>query len=145
MVQLFHWWTLRVFFYKKSIHFHPLLIFCQNVSTNPQSYKFKYFYSSRNLTIVWPLVIIDPNVASLSHGPFASSPPFVFIGNSTLSFIDPNLEHNENVVNWLDNLASLKKVCLTSNQDQRPRNKTMCKLESFKNLELQNSLGLSCV
>jgi hypothetical protein len=81
-----------------SMHFHSLLIFYHNVSTNPQSYKFKYFYSSKNLTIVWPLVIIDPNVASLSHGPFASSLAFVSIGSSTLSFIDPNLEHNENVV-----------------------------------------------
>jgi hypothetical protein len=47
---------------------------------------------------VGPLVILDPNVASLFHGPFASSPPFLSIGSSNLSFIDPNLEHNENVV-----------------------------------------------
>jgi hypothetical protein len=75
-----------------------LLVFFHNVSTTPQSYKFKYFYSSRNLTIVGPLVILDANVASLSHNPFTSSPPFLSIGSYNFSFIDPNLEHNENVV-----------------------------------------------
>ncbi len=82
----------------------------------------------------------------MSHGLFASSPPFLSIGSSNLSFIDPNLEHNENVVmSTIGSPCLLEEVCLTSDQNQQLKNKTMCKLESFKNFELQNSLGLNCV
>ncbi len=69
-----------------------------------------------------PLVILDPNVASLFHGPFASSPPFLSIGSSNLSFTDANLEHNENVVMSLTGSPCLlEEVCLTSDRNQQLR------------------------
>jgi hypothetical protein len=72
--------------------------------------------------VATPLVILDPNVASLFHGPFASSPPFLFIGSFNLSFIDPNLEHNENVIMSLTGSPCLlEKVCFTSDQNQQLR------------------------
>jgi hypothetical protein len=46
----------------------------------PQSYKFKFFYSSRNPIATNALLIIDDhNGASSSHATFPSSPPLFLV------------------------------------------------------------------
>ncbi len=56
---------------------------------SPQSYKFKFFYSSRNpIAMDVPLLIGDYNGAFFSHNPFTSSFPLFSFGTFDLINLD---------------------------------------------------------
>jgi hypothetical protein len=60
----------------------------------PESYKFKYFFFSKNLICGWPFLIFDHNVASSFHGPQGSSPTLFSPCNSNPS----NVIHDDDVM-----------------------------------------------
>jgi hypothetical protein len=73
----------------------------------PQSYKFKYFFSNKNLVVGGPLLIYDPNVVSSSRGLQRSSLPLF----SPCNFDPSNVDHDDDVM-FLDEFDPTHKIDL---------------------------------
>ncbi len=74
----------------------------------PQSYKFKYFFSSRNLVVGGLLLNYDPNVASSFHGLQRSSLPLF----SPCNFDPSNVDDDDDDVMSLDEFDPIPKIDL---------------------------------
>ncbi len=70
----------------------------------PQSYKFKFFYSSRNpIAMDVPLLIDDQNGAFFSHSPLTSSLPLFSFGTFDLTNLD-----NDDVMFFRESVTPLE-------------------------------------